>query len=253
MRNGAIVFLAAVVVLLGCCAAAYLIIRRRIKRFSRCAFGTSSLAEGVERQAKLLAETPKSVSGMTRIFVPQIQRDFPEFDLEKFKNRAENTLTAMLLSVQEEKLPDSLAVSPELRKQAKSRIEGNRASGIREHYLNIKIHRTEVADYRKRQGTCTIVFQSAVEHIHYKEKNGSVISGRKDLKEQTKYNVELMYIQDASAAGLSSAVGTVCPQCGAPVTALGSMRCEYCGTKVTPVQDRVWSLQKYYEVDYHHV
>ena len=95
--------------------------------------------------------------------------------------------------------------------------------------------------------------QSAVEHIHYKEKDGKLISGKKDLLEQTKYNMELMYIQDESKVSADKGVGLTCPHCGAPVTSLGAKFCEFCGSEVIPINMQVWSLQHFYEVTYQKV
>ena len=58
-------------------------VTNKIRRFSQALFGTSDFAEGWNRQADVLAETPKSVSSMTRIMEPQIMRDFPEFSWEE--------------------------------------------------------------------------------------------------------------------------------------------------------------------------
>ena len=69
---------------------AYRKIKRKVEDVSQALFGTDSLVEGWNKQADELAATPKSVSGMTRIFEPQIQRDFPDFNLVQFKNKAEN-------------------------------------------------------------------------------------------------------------------------------------------------------------------
>ena len=52
-------------------------------------------------------------------------------------------------------------------------------------------------------------------------------------------------IQDLSKIkDLATAVGVTCPNCGAPITGLGSKFCEYCGTGVTPVDTRVWKLHR---------
>ncbi len=205
-----------------------------------------------ERQADILAETPKSVSGMTRILRPQIERDFPDFSLDQFINKAENFLAAALSAVSSGDAGGLADVSEEALRQVENRIADNRKAGIREIYTQIKVHQTEVANYRKSSGSCVITFQSAVEHYHYREKDGRLVSGDRERKEQTKYNTELVYIQDERLAG-GSAVGTVCPNCGAPVSQLGNLRCEYCGLAVTPVNLKVWKLHSYYEVDYHHV
>lgn len=204
------------------------------------------------RQADLLAETPKSVSGMTRVLRPQIERDFPEFSLEEFINKAENFLTAALSAITSEDAKGLEAVSEEAVRQVENQIADNRKAGIQEHYTQIRIHQTEVANYEKRSGTCVIMFQSAVEHYHYKERDGKIIWGEKERKQQTKYNTELMYIQDEQLAG-GKAVGLRCPNCGAPLNGLGSLHCAYCGLAVTPVNRKVWTLHRYYEVNYHRV
>ena len=92
-----------------------------------------------------------------------------------------------------------------------------------------------------------------MEYFHYKEKEGRVTDGDKERKQQTKYNIEVMYIQNEKLAKLDNAVGTTCPNCGAPIVKLGALYCEYCGTAVTPINLKVWTLHRYYEVDYHHV
>lgn len=228
-------------------------VRRKKQQLAMAMFGTKSLVEGINRQTDVLAETPKSVAGMTRVFEPQIKRDFPEFHLEQYRNKVENLLMSALQAVTEQNLsllPED--VSLELKNQVENQIAGNRTAEIRETYRRIKIHQTEIANYQKKNGTCIITFQSAVEHIHYKERNESVIEGDKERKRQTRYNTELVYIQDEKLTDIDNAVGTTCPNCGAPVTNLGQMRCEYCGLTVTPVNLKVWMLHRYHEVDYHH-
>ncbi|MCM1105987.1 MAG: hypothetical protein NC355_03490 [Blautia sp.] len=229
-----------------------LVLRNKIRNFSRAAFGTDSLAEGLNRQADELAATPKSVSGMTRLMEPQIARDFPDFVWREFKHKAENMLTSALLAISSGNIDRLTDASEEVRRQVENVIAANQAASVREVYDDIRIHQTEIANYRKGGGKCVITIQSAVEYYHYKVSGDRVTEGLRERKEQTKYNLELLYIQDADAVG-GSAVGTVCPNCGAPVRNLGRMVCEYCGSAVTPVNIKVWSLNKYYEVDYHHV
>lgn len=144
-------------------------------------------------------------------------------------------------------------MSEQLREQVESRISDQEASGIQEVFKGIRVHQTEIAKYEKRNGRCIVTPQSAVEYIHYKEKDGKPFRGRRDTTEQAKYNMELMYIQDADAAKEDHGVGLTCPNCGAPVTALGVKRCDYCGGEVIPINLNVWSLQNFYEVTYQKV
>lgn len=251
--EGSIIILAIAAVLIFVIIAAVYGVIHKVERFSRGIFGTKSLVEGWNRQAKELATTPKSISGMTRILEPQIQRDFPEFNWIEFKNKAENMLCTSFLAIDREDSSLLKECSEELTKQVESLISQNQAQKIREHYQDIEIHNTEITRYEKKQGTCVITLQSAVGHLHYKTKEGKVISGDDRLTEQTRYNTEILYVQDEKLANLDNAVGMTCPHCGAPVTTLGVKRCEYCGSAVTPVNTQVWSLHKFYEVTYHNV
>lgn len=253
MSSGQIIFLVILAALLGGGFYGYHVIRTKIESFSRAAFGTKSLVEGLEQQADLIAETPKSVSGMTRIFEPQIQKDFPDFNLVQFKNKAENMLISALQAISAGNVSLLRETSNELTEQVRNQLQANAAEGVTETYRQIHIHRTEITNYVKREGKCIITFQSAVEYFHYKEKDGRVTDGDKERKQQTKYNIEVMYIQNEKLAKLDNAVGTTCPNCGAPIVKLGALYCEYCGTAVTPINLKVWTLHRYYEVDYHHV
>lgn len=185
---------------------------------------------------------------MTKIYAPKIQRDFPDFNIEEFKNMAENMLISALMAISAGQ--DTLLKNgaEEIRWQVDNRIADNKQSGIREVYERIKIHQTEITAYQKKQGTCMITFQSAVEYLFYKEKDGTLTEGDKNHLTQTKYNIELMYIQDVQMTGEQTATGTTCPNCGAPITNLGAMYCEYCGLAVTAVNVKVWKLHQFYEV-----
>lgn len=222
----------------------------KLRSLSSQLFGTTDFVKGFSMATDVQAETPKSVSAMTRLMEPQIMRDFPEFSWEEFKHKSENMLTSALLAISANN-PDRLVeASEDIKKQVTNIIEDNRANNIGETYSDIEIHQTEIADYRKANGKCVITIQSAVGYMHYKMQDGNLIAGDKKRKTQTKYNIELVYIQDVESTKLDNAVGTTCPQCGAPVKVLGAKYCEYCGSGIVPLNIRVWSLHKFYEVDY---
>lgn len=223
----------------------------RLRRVIKNAlYSARVLKKALERQADLLEETPKSVSGMTKVFLPQIQRDFPEFNWKEFQQKTENMVKSALRAIDardEALLEDA---SQELHRQITLRIAELKGEGKREYFRDITIHRTEIAHYQKEGGTCVILVQSAVGCLHYVENEaGEVVSGSRERKVQTKYNTELVYVQDVSKlADGATAVGVTCPNCGAPVTRLGSKFCEYCGAGLREVSVRVWSLNKIQEV-----
>ena len=132
----------------------------------------------------------------------------------------------------------------ELKDKLSMRIEMLKREEQREHFSDIKIHRTEIGQYRKIKGRCSVVLQSAVEYIHYLEKGGQLIKGKKDLKEQSKYNVELIYIQDRDTVENlgDSGLALNCPNCGAPLSGLGAKKCAYCDTPVVEFNIRTWNF-----------
>ena len=208
-------------------------------------FGTDSLLEGLEQQEERIAETPKSVSSMTSIYLPQIAKDFPEFSLEEFRKKSESSLRGFLSALETQELSRLSGASEGLRNQARLRIDDQDRQGIREQFRNVKIHQTAISQYEKRPGCCAVTFQSAVEYVYGRTRNGEkeVMPDRI----QTRYEIEWIYVQDAeryrNAAGSAGAVGVSCPNCGAPIKNLGAKFCESCGSAVEVINSRVWSLE----------
>lgn len=214
--------------------------------------GISTFIRMVKESEKEKHVTPKSVNGMTRIMEPLISRDFPEFNWIEFKHKTENTLTAALQAIDAQDISRLGDVSEDLKQQISMRIEENKRNGRKEYFKQVKIHQTEISRYEKKNGTCIIIMQSAVESLHYILEGSEVIEGDRENKEQTRYNTEIIYVQDADKADSGSALGVTCPNCGAPVSNLGAKVCAYCGSEVIPVNIRVWVMNRLYEVDYHH-
>ncbi len=225
-------------------------VKRKIQQFSRTVFGTDSIAQGLRNQQEDLANTPQSVASMTRVYLPQIQRDFPEFNYEEFKAKVENMLRSAFVAIASGN-PDLLTdASDDLKKSVSLIIESNKSQNKDEFYDNITIHQTEITKYQKRSGTCIITLQSAVGYLHYAKQNGKVVSGSDNIKEQCKYNTDIVYIQDVNklTSDAITSLGTNCPNCGAPITNLGSKFCEYCGTGVRVVNINVWTINKYQKI-----
>lgn len=247
---GKIIVCICCLLVIGAGAYAYYKIKRKITHFSNQVFGTDTLAAGLRAEKERLSVTPKSVSAMTRVYEPQIQRDFPEFNWEEFRCKAETVLTSYLLCITNQKSMDSEIVSEDLQEQLRYKLEDLRLSEKEEIFRDITIHATEICRYEKKQGTCVITIQCAVGYMHYLLQKGELIQGSRDLLEQTKYNIELMYVQDVDNLGITaSGLSLVCPQCGAPVKTLGSNKyCEYCGSAITAINIHTWAFNKIYEL-----
>ncbi len=216
----------------------------KVRSLAGIVYGINSLLEGMKEQETDYANTPKSVSSCTSIYLPQIVRDFPEFHLEEMKQKAEEIIFAYLLSIHEQKedLLDREDVTKELKNKLNMKIRALQSNNSFERYEQIKIHRTEIFKYRKERGRTSIVFQSAVGHIFYVEKKGKVVRGRKDRFTQNRYNVEMCYIQDRERVENSEDTGYSlhCPNCGGVISSLGNKQCPYCGSEVREYNIKVW-------------
>lgn len=220
-------------------------ITSKIESFSRMAFGTSDIRKGVEQMELEYATTPKSVSGMTNLYLPKIAADFPEFEYNEMRTRAVNVLCSFLLAIDRMNSGKLEDANEELQNQLENRILNLKGSCKREHFKDIKVHRTEIHNYRKADGRCIITFQSSIQYYHYiEDEDGKLLSGSKDVLFQSKYNVDLIYIQDRNIVEnqLDYALGVNCPNCGAPISSLGAKVCEYCDTPIIEINIHAWSF-----------
>ena len=218
----------------------------RVKRFSRQLFGTDDIILGVKKAQEDAASTPRSVSAMTRIALPQIVSDFPDFQYDEMKQRAENALTQYLQALTAQDVEILQEGNGDLKEQLRSQISSAVSQGKCEHFTQVKIHQTEIARYRKEAGRCIVTFQSAVESFHYvTDEANVVVRGSDHTLEQSRYNTDLVYIQNRALAkdAADNAIGITCPNCGAPVTNLGAKFCEYCGAGIIELNVHAWSFE----------
>lgn len=242
---GIIIILVLILIIIVCVAVFTFCIRKKVQSFSRKVFGTEEIREGFKQVEQEYASTPKSVSAMTSLYLPKIKRDFPEFQYDEMKVRAENALTSYLLAIDGMRTGLLKEDGQELKDKLEMRIGMLKGSGKREYFKNIKLHRTEISDYKKRNGRCIITFQSSLQYYYTLEtEDGKVLEGRRDLLKQSRYNVDVIYVQDRNLIREERdfSLGLNCPNCGAPISGLGSKVCEYCGTPVVELNIYAWTF-----------
>ena len=247
---GIIVVLVLILVIIGIIYYAYRRITEKVRNFSRIAFGTDSIVQGVKNMEIEEQTTPKSVSAATSIYKPSIVRDFLEFHYDEMKARAENVLVSYLQSINEQNPGLLTEGTNELKDQLQIKLDILRNNNRREHYDKIKIHQTEINRYFKSKGRCTIIFQSAVQYVHYVEEPGKVLTEQQKKMKQTKYNVEVVYIQDQEFVENLHDAGLAmnCPNCNAPITKLGAKICPYCDSAIMEFNIRIWNFNRVIEV-----
>ena len=80
--------------------------------------------------------------------------------------------------------------------------------------------------------------------------NGTIIDGRKQMKTQAKYNIQMNYIQDRDIVEdtREQALGLNCPNCGAPLSTLGAKICAYCDSPLVEFNIKTWTFSDVEEV-----
>lgn len=226
-------------------------VQKKTREFSRTVFGTDNISDGARKLKQEYSTTPKSVSAMTSLLLPKIVSDFPDFEYNEMKGRAENVLRQYLRAVTEQNTSLLTDGNTELKQQLEHQIQSLAVKDLREHFDKVRLHRTEISQYKKTDGRCIITFQSALECYHYITDSSSAIKeGSKEYKYQTKFNIDLIYIQDRNLVEneLDHALGVNCPNCGAPLSSLGAKVCEYCGTPVIEINIHAWTFSDIDEV-----
>ncbi|MBD5395831.1 MAG: zinc-ribbon domain-containing protein [Lachnospiraceae bacterium] len=249
--TGMIVVLVLILIIMGSIVYGVFRVKRAIRSFSRAAFGTDSLKEGFDKVGEEYASTPKSVSAMTGLYLPKIKREFPEFQYDEMKVRAENVLTSYLMAISAGNAGLLKEGSRELKDKLEMHITMLKGRGEKERFSNIKLHRTEIADYKKRNGRCTVTFQTSLQYKYsLMQEGGRVVGGNPNMLMQSRYNVDLVYIQDRNLVEdeRDLSLGINCPNCGAPISGLGSKFCEYCGTPVVEINIYAWTFHNVSEV-----
>lgn len=230
---------------------AYTRVRRVTDRLAS-AMGAKSILDGLEQIQKDNSERPKSLNGMNDIYLPRIERDFPDFNLDQFIQKANSDLIKTLNAIESQDV-DSLKgiVSVSFFEKAKNIVDDLKSQNIVQKYDDIRIHKTVLSRYRKEPGHCLITLQSSVEFFDYRMRDEKVIDGSNSLKSQVRYEVDMINIQDLNKIQLHSstytegAFGMHCPNCGAPVSMLGVKHCEYCGSPLMEIQIHSWHFSDF--------
>ena len=226
-------------------------VKRDVQSFSREFLGTSDIRQGLRQVENEYAITPKSVAGATNIFLPRITADFSDFHYEEMKRRAENVLLSYLSCISLRNAENLQDGNSELKHSLEHRINSLKANGKQEYFDEPRIHRTEIASYTKNGGRCTVTFQTSIQYKHYMmDMQGNRIAGSETVLEQSRYNTELIYIKDREIVekDFDGLEGRNCPNCGAPLTHIGSKNCRYCGTPIVEYNIKVWTFSSIKEL-----
>ena len=211
---------------------------------SMAATGTSNIGEGIQRTNFERSSIPRTVSDLSSLILPKLAKDFPEFNNTEMSKRASNVLTSYLFAIDEGN-PEQLSEGNEdLRNKLTMQVKINKDKGYVEHFERMAVHKCVLHKYEKTDGKCSLIYQASIQYIHYITAGETIKTGRKDLMDQAKYNIELVYIQDRDQVNKYSelALGSRCPHCGGQIKNLGDKKCPYCDSDVEIVNIYAWSF-----------
>ena len=225
-------FLVVILVLVMLMNITLLVARRKISKLLKKYLGTSNLKEAIELSEIANENTPKSLSGMEAVALPMIERDFPNLNINELKRQAEASIISYLNMMETKKYTDIKYASDKIKTYIESHIADLQDDVV--VYDEIKIHRTIVNKYEKKNGMATITFQTAIEYKY--KKNNSTLK-----KVQDRFQTEFIYIIDTDKlSDKVKAIGLNCPNCGAPIKNVGNINCEYCSTSIIDIVKRTW-------------
>ena len=142
------------------------VIVSKIRHLSRTLFGTSSLIEGIQgvkEDQEQMRETPRSLHGMTSVYMPMIKKDFPELDVEQYMNKTRSLLRNYFSAVESKRLGViAEEVTPNFTNYVQGIIDQLSSVANTQHYEDVNIYDVQIARYIKNGATVTILFEASV-------------------------------------------------------------------------------------------
>lgn len=227
--------------------ALYLLIRRLIDKVSPTLGHFSALLQLIQDDQERLHYQPRSVKGMTRIYLPQISKHFPEFNWPQFKQNAEEDLRKALNCYELGRIVDIPSRDLEFRKFLQSQLEIHKEEGISYSISNIQIHQTVISNYIKKEGAHFLELESSLGMNYQKYKDGKLILGDETKPTQGVYTLHYQYIQKKELFEGGFYVEKTCPHCGAPLLDADAKYCPYCQSPVQREALEHWVLTKIVE------
>ena len=225
------------------------IIYKKITKFGKdLGFGNMSeikklIKEGEDRYNN----EHKHVSGMTKLLIPKIVNDFPNFSESELYNKAEVSLLAIFRSLEEKKVSniDELKL---IKGNLNEIINDYKQNKITVSYDDIKFHDHAIKYYKKDDGAMNITVSTSLEYYYEKKNDENILVKKDSHKKQTAYTLEFIYIYDPDKYSGENLMGIHCPNCGAPVKKLGEKVCSYCGSGLEDINLKHWYVSSYEEI-----
>lgn len=206
----------------------YIFIVIKLRKMGFHGLSLGSIKDEIE---ELNDVSPKQISGMTSVYLPQIINDFPDFNLNQMYLLAEKSIRSILNAIENKDIKiledkDFNLINKKLKLQLEDLIK----SDIIYSYDDIMFHKHAIKSYNYKDGVATLEITSSLEYYYKK-----IVDGKEETKskkkKQARYITKYVYIADRDAYEKDINVyGLNCPNCGAVVHSLKNKTCSYCKT-----------------------
>ena len=167
-------------------------------------------------------EKPRSLSSLESVVLPKILKDFPDFNPKVFAERVRRDARLYYESGVQGKQLYTDDATETFKEDFEDRLPGDVAGGI-------EVHRVTIAAYdgatRKKLLTCQA-------SVGYTDKT--------EIPRERR--LILVYVAGYADDPESPIKGFNCPNCGAPLPAVGARVCVYCGTAFSAPVSLGWLL-----------
>ena len=203
-------------------------IRRTVRQVTQPLNNTMNTMHLINEMAKAAEEMPdpKSVGGMTSIYLKEIHKDYPEYHNSDAENEIRDFLNEYLEvkysgKTEFTKYNKSDKINIYVDKQPKGSLTGIRHNGI------------AIYNYKKTREYATVTYRASV-GFNYNSK-------RIETRYEVDYTIQL--IDDNITS-----VSLKCPNCGGTYSSLRDTECPYCGAGI--IRDTImnWSITNCKEI-----
>jgi len=219
-----------IILLIGIICFVYL--KTSLERFSQKWFGTKDFLEGINNQKAQMEESPKTPYGIDSLILPELQKDFPNLNINEMKKEAENSILNVFKAINTRQTNCLKNASAKMKNYIQQRIieQGNFTLKVD----GVKVHKTVINKYDREKSVCRLVFQAAVGYRVHK--------GNEIIKKEERINIEYIYIYNFEDIKSYESISLKCPNCGAPIQTLGEKVCPYCKSGIIDLATKTWKL-----------
>ncbi len=190
------------------------------------------IADKIEAGDMEAQQTPKSLSSVDSLVLPRILRDFPEFDIQLMRRRAEQDTSRYLTSLKSRR--SQFTEKDGIRSFLERMQEMVNWTKTVPAWERPKVHRAALSNYENRSNYCYVTYQVAYQYE---------LNGRTWQKK-----LEIRYLA-ADEPDMEKKISVYnCPNCGAPVGSIGQKKCQYCGTLLNPSAVLSWYIFEINEI-----